>query len=169
MSTQSEFQTFTNLYNHNLWKISANLNISSQCSTELKNYLLDLKESKHYAIKVSDASGRYRGDFIMQNNFWLGSKTSCKEIDKVVDPGFSFFVANILIQLEMIKNETRLLQLGQCLPKSCSTQDVGKLLEEDSNAKMLTKSFDAKFEIVKVRNVPGRYQLFKDHKFIYFV
>lgn len=165
----SEFLILTSLYSHNLWTIDEHLNISLLCSRDLNVYLGDLNESKLYALKVSDASGRYRGDFLMKNYFWLGSKISCKEIDKVVDSGFSFYVANILVKLNMLQNDTKLLQLGQCLPKSCSTQDVGKILDNDPNVKLFRSSFGGKFHILKIRNVPGNYQLLMDHKFIYFM
>lgn len=58
---------------------------------------------------ASDASGRYRGQLLFGNDFWVGSKQFCFEINddrKTIieeshQPVFKFFVAQILFNLSM--------------------------------------------------------------------
>ena len=167
---QNNFEIFTNLYNHNLWTVNNDKsNVSFECSSVLENYLLSLKNSTIWAVKASDASGRYRGNYLMKNTFWMGSKSSCLEINKGKNPEFSFFVANILLKIAKLDHVQNVLQVAQCLPKSCTKEDVWKVLENDVNAMELEKNLGDDFKIMKVRNIPGNYQLFSDSKFLYFM
>lgn len=47
---------------------------------------------------ASDASGRYRGQFLFDNNHWLGSILECEGVQKVDEMELSFFVVTTLIQ-----------------------------------------------------------------------
>lgn len=64
----------------------------------------------NFVIPASDASGRYRGQLLFGNDFWVGSKQFCFEINnerrearKSVSkqPIFKFFVAQILFNVTM--------------------------------------------------------------------
>lgn len=44
-----------------------------------------------------DASGRYRGQFLFENNHWLGSIVACENLAKIDEMELSFFVATTLI------------------------------------------------------------------------
>lgn len=65
------------------------------------------------------------------------------------------------------------MHVGQCLPRSCSTDDVKFILNLDDAARKFKENFmnatlDAnKGEIVamSVRRVPGEYDLLKDRTF----
>lgn len=46
---------------------------------------------------ASDASGRYRGQFLFENNHWLGSMIVCDELAKIDGMELNFFVATTLI------------------------------------------------------------------------
>lgn len=103
------FQAFTSLYEHNLWKSeSLTQLISNECLSDLTFYLQSLKESKDWALKTTDASGRYQGQFFFGNDYWLGSKTFCKEVNYMNGhtspeiPQMYFFVAKILVKLEPV-------------------------------------------------------------------
>lgn len=50
-----------------------------------------------FTILVSDASGRYRGQFLFENNHWLGSIVACENLAKIDEMELSFYVATILI------------------------------------------------------------------------
>lgn len=133
--TGNLFQVFISLYDHYLWNISTiKLGVSYDCSADMELYLRQLHTETIWALKVSDSSGRYGGQSFFGNDFWLGSKSFCHEIndenrrkdgtynDQYIEMGF--FVATIKIKLVQILSEVKYLQLGQCLPRSCSKQDV---------------------------------------------
>lgn len=46
---------------------------------------------------ASDASGRYRGQFLFDNNHWLGSMIICDELAKIDEMELNFFVVTTLI------------------------------------------------------------------------
>ncbi|XP_055644167.1 nose resistant to fluoxetine protein 6 isoform X2 [Toxorhynchites rutilus septentrionalis] len=134
--------------------------------------------------RASDSSGRYGGQTFFGNDFWLGSKSFCTEInlqnkdDKELKNEdyieMNFFVALIQIAIDFVAAEPKLLQLGQCLPSHCSTSDVYRILKEDPKSKLISdkntcnaakKSSRSVMEIVEVRTVPGSYSLLNDSKF----
>lgn len=110
---QNYFHAFTNLYDHNFWDANAFVgSISKDCLSDVKIYLNDLRESKDWAIKVADASGRYRGQFYFENDYWLGSKQFCYEVndetrDKKEIPEMQFFVLKLIVYIQPIYNKVR--------------------------------------------------------------
>lgn len=103
------FQAFTSLYEHNLWQAETLTHlISKECLSDLTFYLQSLKESKEWALKTTDSSGRYQGQYFFGNDYWLGSKTFCKEVNYMNGhtnpeiPQMYFFVAKILVKLEPV-------------------------------------------------------------------
>jgi hypothetical protein len=95
------------LFNHEYW-IWDNFgkNVSKNCVHDMKVYLDNLRAGNYLAIQMSDASGRYGGSALMVNDFWLGSKWSCQQVNKeLLDMDFNisqthFSVARIIIQLQ---------------------------------------------------------------------
>jgi hypothetical protein len=95
------------LFNHEYW-IWNNFgkNVSKNCAHDMKVYLDNLRAGNYLAIQMSDASGRYGGSALMVNDFWLGSKWSCQQVnEELLDMDFNisqthFSVARILIQLQ---------------------------------------------------------------------
>lgn len=57
------------------------------------------------------------------------------------------------------------LQLGQCLPVSCSIHDVHNILEQDPASQVLIDSGSSNVKLLAVRTVPGSYGLWKDSRF----
>ena len=109
------FQAFTSLYEHNLWNAEALTHfISKDCLSDLTFYLQSLKESKEWALKTTDSSGRYQGQYFFGNDYWLGSKTFCKEVNYMNGhtnpeiPQMYFFVAKILVKLEPVFHKVSL-------------------------------------------------------------
>ena len=109
----SNFQLFTNLYDHNFWSVEElHETVSSSCSNDLKTYLHDLRASKSWALKVSDSSGRYGGQYFFGNDFWMGSMQFCGEVNTeaaierkkfhLERPTMQFFVARILVKMDPI-------------------------------------------------------------------
>lgn len=102
-SNQSYFHVFSNLYDHFMWSTSSLMSLSEPCLSDMSLYLNELKHSTDWAIRASDASGRYRGLFFFDNDYWLGSKQFCYEINyqkRTNDqPEMLFFVVEIVVKL----------------------------------------------------------------------
>lgn len=113
----SNFHLFINLFDHHLWDIERIAGNTSQvCAQELRQYLNQLREGNVNALKASDASGRYGGQFFFGNDFWLGSKLFCDEVNYQNNfaekakklPMMGFFVSKILVVIEPYFVQVRL-------------------------------------------------------------
>ncbi|KAL7036067.1 hypothetical protein ACKWTF_008679 [Chironomus riparius] len=177
------FHAFTHLYDHNKWDVNTfSIGISKSCLRDMKIYLNDLRLSKDWAVKVCDASGRYRGAFFFENSFWVGSKEFCYETnDEYLSEGIpelQFFVYKFTVKLEPVKHKQQIgiLDVGQCLPKACSLQDVTTILSRDPASLALQQTITVngnltkanELNIIRSRLVPGNYSIWQDHKFYIF-
>lgn len=105
-STQYEnhFHAFISMFDHYHWNVSSLASLSAACARDVSSYLTDLMSYRGWAIKASDASGRYRGQFFFDNDFWLGSKQFCYEINREYKgmrdvPVLQFFVVKVNVKL----------------------------------------------------------------------
>jgi hypothetical protein len=106
---QSNFHAFVNLFDHILWRTDG-LSLSRECSDELNEYLRDLRMSKEWALRVSDACGKYRGLFFFENDYWLGSKQFCYEINRDYGkkiPQLQFFVTKLIVKFHGTSQKVR--------------------------------------------------------------
>lgn len=46
---------------------------------------------------ASDASGRYRGQFLFDNNYWLGSQVICDDLEKINEIRLGFYIATVAV------------------------------------------------------------------------
>ncbi|XP_053671121.1 O-acyltransferase like protein [Anopheles nili] len=187
---QSEtlFQQFAGLFDHGRWQVAGlRGRVGEQCAAHVGMYLRDLRHQRAWALKASDSSGRYGGQYFFGNEFWMGSLTFCDEVNRVLrhtpmPPGarqleMRFFVAKISVQLErLLSTQSSSILLGQCLPKSCTVDDVTELLRSDPMLNVLnngTASVEAPpshpagptaLAVQHVRPVPGSYNLWSDPK-----
>ncbi|XP_059051397.1 uncharacterized protein LOC131846173 [Achroia grisella] len=67
-------------------KISNGVHLTAEesCWNDLSVFFRDLAESRSWALSVADASGRYQGGGFAGNNYWLGSKRQCLQLDNEV-------------------------------------------------------------------------------------
>uniref|UniRef100_A0A1S4GGM9 Nose resistant-to-fluoxetine protein N-terminal domain-containing protein n=1 Tax=Anopheles gambiae TaxID=7165 RepID=A0A1S4GGM9_ANOGA len=180
------FQLFTGLFDHSNWNIlELKARVSEQCAAHVGLYLRDLRRQRGWALKASDSSGRYGGQYFFGNEFWMGSLTFCDEVNRVLrltpmPPGarqleMRFFVAKISVQLEaLLSTQSSSILLGQCLPKSCTIDDISELLRSDPMLSLLNNSTlnvvatggtaVSALTIAHVRPVPGSYNLWSDPK-----
>ncbi|CRK99548.1 CLUMA_CG012865, isoform A [Clunio marinus] len=172
-----QFHAFTQLFDHFMWNIgSFKTLLNGKCFNDVQIYLNELKMSTAWGLRISDASGRYRGQFFFLNDFWLGSKQFCYNINNEFKnsvnkkyPLLQFFVTNLQFQ-------SRVLHIGQCLPESCSTTDVSMILENDPASKALKKlevndkktNSEPSFKILSTRKVPGEYNEWSEPKIYIF-
>ncbi|XP_049280360.1 uncharacterized protein LOC125762379 [Anopheles funestus] len=185
------FQLFTSLFDHGNWNIlELKGRVGEQCAAHIGLYLRDLRRQRGWALKASDSSGRYGGQYFFGNEFWMGSLTFCDEVNRVLrltpmPPGarhleMRFFVAKISVQLErLLSTQSSSILLGQCLPKSCTVEDITELLRSDPMLNLLNNSTSnvvvaatplpdgspsTALTIQHVRPVPGSYNLWSDPK-----
>ncbi|XP_063912546.1 nose resistant to fluoxetine protein 6-like [Zophobas morio] len=135
---------------------------SSACQEELALFYKSVEEQKPWALKVLDASGNPGPGFFYGNNLWLGSYAQCEDLDntrrfeinyEVVKhpnstpydfPPFQlgFFVAHIQHNSTMQHHSQLPLEFtirtGLCAPRSCSTHDLGSLIEQYLDNRTLT-------------------------------
>uniref|UniRef100_A0A182PZR6 Nose resistant-to-fluoxetine protein N-terminal domain-containing protein n=1 Tax=Anopheles farauti TaxID=69004 RepID=A0A182PZR6_9DIPT len=185
------FQLFTGLFDHGNWNMpELKARVGEQCAAHVGLYLRDLRQQRGWALKASDSSGRYGSQYFFGNEFWMGSLTFCDEVNRVLrhtpmPPGarqleMRFFVAKIAVQLErQLSTQSSAILLGQCLPKSCTVEDVTQLLRSDPMLNLLNNSTatvavvpaadatspsTSALTILHVRPVPGTYNLWSDPK-----
>ncbi|XP_037936146.1 uncharacterized protein LOC119670101 [Teleopsis dalmanni] len=172
------FQILTNLYDQFYWQISEiRTKVSTGCGLEMQAYLTALQGNYEWAQKAYDASGRYRGQILFGNDKWLGQKTFCYELNRQLQPEerkhfeFEFYAAVIAIRLWLPEKMNISLQIGECLPKSCTSQDVHAILSLDPHAQMLDtlstihSSNSTLVQIRRVRTVPGFFSYWRELKF----
>ncbi|KAI9589996.1 uncharacterized protein LOC119639842 [Glossina fuscipes] len=182
LQSANVFQIFVNLYDHFYWQAAdIRKKVSTGCGLELQAYLTALHGNYHWAQQAYDASGRYRGQLFFGNDKWLGQKSFCYELNRQLEPEsrkhfeFEFYAALINMNLRLPKEVTLNLQLGECLPKSCSSQDIQHILDLDPHAQILktlnynnnnsSNSTTTSVKILRVRTVPGIYSFWRELSF----
>jgi hypothetical protein len=84
--------------------------MSSSCAEDMKTYMIALRRSEEWALKINDASGRYRGLYFFANDFWLGSKEFCYEINNEYKklkniPPLKFYVVKSIVKLHLLSQK----------------------------------------------------------------
>ncbi|ETN58494.1 hypothetical protein AND_009900 [Anopheles darlingi] len=188
-SHQTPFQLFTNLFDHSNWDVTeVRALVGERCAGHVGLYLRDLRQQRGWALKASDSSGRYGSQYFFGNEFWMGSLTFCDEVNRILrhttplpsgarQLEMRFFVAKIAAHFEWlpVSGQPNSILLGQCLPKSCTVEDVTQLLRHDPLFQSLNgnngtievrsrRSSPAGLTVTHVRPVPGSYNLWSDPK-----
>ncbi|KAM3966683.1 nose resistant to fluoxetine protein 6 [Aphomia sociella] len=164
------------LLDHHYWmEIVENTPLPKQCEADLRSYITALNDGQLWASKIYDASGQYIPNALFGNDYWVGSKNACRDLQLKQyyeqTPPFdtSFYVAKINISLDGDHlPQSRLSLIGECLPASCNSETVGMLLassERTVAARASNAGFTASIDTFDVRKVPGAYSLFSDYKF----
>uniref|UniRef100_A0A1B0FGS6 Nose resistant-to-fluoxetine protein N-terminal domain-containing protein n=1 Tax=Glossina morsitans morsitans TaxID=37546 RepID=A0A1B0FGS6_GLOMM len=181
LQSANVFQIFVNLYDHFYWQAAdIRKKVSTGCGLELQAYLTALHGNYHWAQQAYDASGRYRGQLFFGNDKWLGQKSFCYELNRQLEPEsrkhfeFEFYAALINMNLRLPKEVSLNLQLGECLPKSCSSQDIQHILDLDPHVQILktlnynnnsSNNTTTSVNILRVRTVPGIYSFWRELSF----
>lgn len=104
----------------------------------------------------------------------MGQKQNCYELNRQLDPEerkhfeFEFYTAVIAFKLALPEMLLFNLQIGECLPKSCTAADVQHIMEMDPHAQMLISlnaTQLAESHILRVRTVPGIYSYWRELRF----
>jgi Nose resistant-to-fluoxetine protein, N-terminal domain len=109
------FQIMAALFDHSRWSYGdIERNVSAACAADMKIYLRHMRLGSEWALKVMDSSGRFGSEFLFGNDFWMGSKRFCGEVDRTLKqmnrenrysnrnrrPQMRFYVSRIAAQLE---------------------------------------------------------------------
>ncbi|XP_014254661.1 nose resistant to fluoxetine protein 6-like [Cimex lectularius] len=164
IASETGLQWLATVYSPHKWNpnsLPGAKNISGQCKSSMKIYLMALAKGVLWAAKASDASGRYSSQFFFGNDFWLGSQKLCSEIT----PEAPFPVAFHLVKFSLVLDKeftpkARDMSLGVCLPEACSSDDIKSLLE----ATNIPPDANHNLTLLRIRPVPGSYTLATDPK-----
>ncbi|KAK9881174.1 hypothetical protein WA026_014522 [Henosepilachna vigintioctopunctata] len=153
------------LYDHHKWEKYAKILNNTRCKEDLMTYIKELYNGTSWATKIYDSAGRYNGQFFFGHDYWLGSYTLCHELtnnetNKEIPPfSVTFFMTKLRIHInEELTPVTRQLNIGECLPASCSNGDLRLLLAQEPKQ-------GASIKVIDIRKVPGSYSLLDDIKF----
>ncbi|XP_017156654.1 O-acyltransferase like protein [Drosophila miranda] len=122
----------------------------SQCEKQLLQLGDALQGQKFWALKALDASGEGFSNIMMGPSLWLGSRATCRAVNEpmlldltaqmskllveVAPFAFDYQVAYIRArspwQISISIKEDPMLHIGLCLPSSCSTPRVERLLRQ---------------------------------------
>lgn len=163
--------------------------IGGECRNEMQLYVEGLTEKYLWAMKMDDASGRYTTMFYWGNNYWTGSSELCGALNDHVrhhenktsgsqiftawredvslsDDGPPFPTAFYMLRLKITTNipniikTHRTLHLGLCLPRICTPEEVGAMVDATRESLLI-------HEVLAVRSpAHGAYSYFSDTTFL---
>ncbi|XP_034234664.1 O-acyltransferase like protein isoform X2 [Thrips palmi] len=163
-----------------VWDAQANL-ITAECHRDMAEFFAARRRAHIWALKMSDASGKYGGGYFFGNSYWLGSQTMCsnlahntsahrKDMGHLSPPFTSaFYVVRADLQLpESVAEVQRTVNLGLCLPASCGARDVGRLVDlsvETANEMDPRAAALRQFKVTSVRMPASEYVFWEDPTF----
>ncbi|KAI4472873.1 hypothetical protein M0802_016451, partial [Mischocyttarus mexicanus] len=174
---------------------NADLLNSTQCGKELKDLREAIDQKIFWSLKVLDASGEPSPGFVYGNNYWLGNRAQCEDVsnqtpisiseDKLqnnsryrpVEDEFppyevKYFVANFrhnsTLQYHVGLPTDNLIQLGMCLPASCSKDQLVILLETviTNRNLLINELYSVDFTLIEVRDLIDDHQWLLSETFI---
>ncbi|KAF6205201.1 hypothetical protein GE061_019368 [Apolygus lucorum] len=161
---ESGMEWLGSLYNPHSWNMSllaSSKKLSGECRRAVKMYINGLNNGALWAAKMADASGRYSSMFFFGNDFWLGSKILCSEVNAAGVPT-AFHLVKFTIMLDpTLTPFQRDMSLGVCLPADCSAADIQALLETTT----APTDPQQRLSLLRVRAIPGPYSLPNDPVF----
>ncbi|XP_045468141.1 nose resistant to fluoxetine protein 6-like isoform X1 [Harmonia axyridis] len=162
---QPDMLWIRDLYDHHKWVGYANKLNNTRCKKDLLTYISELNNGTSWATKIYDSAGRYYGQFFFGNDYWLGSYTLCQELSNEESnaeiPPFplKFYMTKLRININRkLTPVTRQLNIGECIPASCTNNDLKILFQQEPKQ-------GASINIIDIRPVPGDYSLLGDVKF----
>ncbi|RZF40644.1 hypothetical protein LSTR_LSTR010630 [Laodelphax striatellus] len=153
-----------------VWNRTQDLHLTQQCQQQMQTYLKELGAGAIWALKMSDASGKYGGGFLWGNNYWVGSATLCYQINEQpmeqerAPFALGFFMLRTIVKLSShITPTPRSQLLGVCLPLSCTSLDASRLVELSAREAML--DMDRTLQITSVKSPHNAYFITEDPLF----
>ncbi|XP_034937796.1 nose resistant to fluoxetine protein 6-like [Chelonus insularis] len=163
------------------------LNSSSVCRNELSILEEGIDNRLIWSLKVLDTNGVPEPGFITGNIFWLGLRSQCLDLgnrrrletspelfekfsiahkfDEEFPPfEVNYFIAraqhNATIQFHFDRPFEDTINIGLCLPKSCSTKEISLILKKIFKEKTLifTNVFSFNLNLIRVINFENDYE-----------
>ncbi|XP_039288066.1 O-acyltransferase like protein isoform X2 [Nilaparvata lugens] len=135
------------------------------CRRHVDQFIDGVEADNTWAIKVWDTSGHYPGQLYAGDRHWLGSLSLCSDLNAefIANKSFSrppfpltFYVATLKLMTTSLPrpDQKTPVNIGLCLPKSCSLEDIQHLLNSGKN-----------FKLASLRHIKGEYQFWNDTSF----
>ena len=112
---------------------------STECINDLETWALDLVSLKPYAASMLDAWGKMPSGLLYGDILWMGNYDECRDntnttiANKTMDFEYSLVTLSNLIPPKPGVPSSFDLQVGVCLPKTCTTDDVNALFNATIN------------------------------------
>lgn len=106
---------------------------STACVNDLEQWALDLVKLEPYAASMLDAFGKLGSGLLYGDILWMGNYDECRDnsnttiANKTMEFEYSLVSISNLIPVKPGVPSSFELQMGVCLPKSCTADDVNAL------------------------------------------
>ncbi|XP_048005216.1 nose resistant to fluoxetine protein 6-like [Leguminivora glycinivorella] len=174
---QSRMAWLRSLMDHHDWPTYVDkegIALPPQCKDDLKTYFAGLNEGKVWASKIYDASGQYNQNVMFGNEYWLGSFTSCRDLQlkqyysstPPFDTKFHMVRINVTLDEDHLP-QSRVILVGECLPASCNESAILAIMGEAEAAasrRAAAAGLPSSVKTVGVRPVPSSYNILHDTK-----
>ncbi|XP_044594751.1 nose resistant to fluoxetine protein 6-like isoform X2 [Cotesia glomerata] len=160
---------------------------NSSCKSQLEEFKLGVDAKVLWSLKVLDASGEPKPGFFYGNNYWLGLRSQCFDLEikepleldqeflknnsryrkkSLEFPPFplNYFVVkfnhNSTNQYHFrIKNED-IITLGLCLPESCLPEELTEIIKQIFDKRILAISnlYSADFTLLEIYDLKDNHQ-----------
>lgn len=155
---------------------------STRCRKELEELREAIDRRYLWSLKVLDSSGNPEPGFLYGNNYWMGFRSQCEDLQnrrpfvlmketilnnsryrdgKTEFPpfGLNFFVAhmrqNSTLQYHVMLPNEDLVSLGLCLPDSCTTNELATIFESifKNRTLLFNDLYYADFSLLEVKDL----------------
>lgn len=128
--------------------------LSKECESSLSAIKAGIEQNEIWAIKVQDASGKSQPGFVWGNKYWLGSETSCSQLNnpkrlkltvsktRLTDPNVLSITSKVSVEYRMFYAshtspiqfdsdmfDFTVLSVGLCFPQACQQDEVNRMAE----------------------------------------
>ncbi|XP_014482727.1 PREDICTED: uncharacterized protein LOC106748576, partial [Dinoponera quadriceps] len=154
--------------------------VSLSCDEDLTRYMTGVSKRANWALRLMDADGKRTWGTFSGNTYWLGDTDQCRKMENGFTewqrderlqrgeelPPFRVSMNSVNFALDILKsglNGSRNITLGLCLPITCNTKDVEKLLYFVQNQS--DTDFLLRITIHHIRNLSTGYTFWDDRTF----
>ncbi|XP_047103492.1 O-acyltransferase like protein-like [Schistocerca piceifrons] len=143
--------------------------LSDACDRHLSAFLRDLRRGHLWALKMSDANGRYSSGIFWGNEYWTGSKAQCDQLNLNItgELPFALGFSSVSLNLSLIGlpgHHPQQVLIGVCLPYSCKSEDIYSVMEfsiRENDADGTERSI----LVTKVKSPHNLYNMLEDSTF----
>ncbi|XP_030372650.1 nose resistant to fluoxetine protein 6 [Scaptodrosophila lebanonensis] len=166
-----------------LTKVANESNVNALCLAQLRHVQRGILGKQPWAMKVLDASGTKPSGFVYGQNYWLGSREACRDVQRRVGITLSknyervmhygiitqrapfdmdyrvvYLRHNSPWQVEIKLMSEQIIHIGLCLPSACASGEIKQVAREYVAHGMFTENdiFDIRPEVVYMKDLQLR-------------